>query len=282
MTGNIVIGLIADIHNGTIEGPKRGDQAIELLRKALVDFTSSGVDLVIDFGDRINNGDRESERTWLQDVGDVFRAYQGRRIHLMGNHDILGLNVGDHEEALGEPCISNVVELNGFKILQWIPDVSIGSKGFEITGDDLIWLRTSLERVDCPAILVSHIPISEASMVGNYYFQQFSGGAGNYSNAAAARDLIETNPWVALCVSGHVHWNSIHTVGGVRHLTVQSLTESFTTGGEAAGAYGFLSVSPGSVDLEVCGKDPFRLSVPATFPRRPWPVPLDNYHATQT
>jgi 3',5'-cyclic-AMP phosphodiesterase len=282
MTDNLVIGLIADIHNGTIEGPKRGDQAITLLQKALVHFANHKVDLLIDFGDRVNNGSLESERAWLRDVGRVFQTYQGKRIHLVGNHDILGLTVNDHEEALGEPCISHVIDINGFKVIQWLPDVSIGSTGFKISDKDLTWLQTSLEHIDCPAMLVSHIPISDASMVGNYYFQQFSGGAGNYSNASAARELIQKNTWVSLCVSGHVHWNSIHTVGGVRHFTIQSLTESFTTEGEPAGAYGMLNISPTNVDLEVFGLDPLRLSIPVTFPRRNWPAPLVRRHEKLT
>lgn len=279
MKEEIRIGLIADIHAGRTAGTKKGETANTLLRQALHELTEAGVDVVVDVGDRVNNGEASEEFEALTQVGRIFQEAGLSRIHLIGNHDVVSLSAADHEQALAAPCRSDVVEVSGLAIIQWIPDASIGPHGFTLSPTDLEWLAETARRIDQPAMLLSHIPISDASMVGNYYFEQFiggpyDGGAGNYSNAAEARRILRTNPWISLCVAGHVHWNSVRTVDGVRHVTVQSLTESFTTDGRPAGAYAILELADGTMTLDVHGLDPMRLSLPAPFPRTNWPDPL--------
>ncbi len=279
MTEKIKIGLIADTHAGRTVGTKKGEMASSLLRQALRELTEEDVCLIVDLGDRVNNGEVSEEREALTEVGRIFQELQLPRMHLVGNHDVVSLSISDHEQALAAACRSDLVELNGLAIIQWVPDATIGPGGFTLSPTDLEWLAETVNRVNQPAILLSHIPISDASMVGNYYFEQFKGGpydggAGNYSNAVEARKILRTNPWISLCVAGHVHWNSIRTVDGVRHLTVQSLTESFTTEGRPAGAYAILELVDGTMNLDVRGLDPIKLSVPASFPRPSWPDPL--------
>jgi len=45
-----------------------------------------------------------------------------------------------------------------------------------------------------------------------------------------------------LCLAGHVQWNTVTTVGGITHLTQQSLAESFTPQGAPADAWGMLTL----------------------------------------
>jgi hypothetical protein len=74
-------------------------------------------------------------------------------------------------------------------------------------------------------------------MQGNYYFERYAAGAGGYRNARKARELLADCPTAVLAVAGHVHWNSWHCIDGIHHLTAQSLTETFTTYPEPAGAW---------------------------------------------
>lgn len=73
-------------------------------------------------------------------------------------------------------------------------------------------------------------------MEKHFYFENKPGRC-EFANAVDARRIIEQTGNVTLVVSGHVHWNSWTACNGVHYITVQSLTESFTTGGQPAGAY---------------------------------------------
>ena len=57
-----------------------------------------------------------------------------------------------------------------------------------------------------------------------------------------------------LSLSGHVHWNTWHSVDRVRYATLQSLTESCTTHPLAAGAYTILELGE-DISIEVGGLD---------------------------
>jgi len=80
-----------------------------------------------------------------------------------------------------------------------------------------------------------------------------------------------------VCLAGHVHWNTVTNVDGVVHLTQQSLTESFTTGGEPAGAMGLLELSPETLRWQVVGRDPIEVVLPASPPG--WVPPLGQFRA---
>ena len=60
------------------------------------------------------------------------------------------------------------------------------------------------------------------------------------------------------------------TVDGIPHMTQQSLTESFTTGGEPAAAWGLMELGE-SIRWQVFGTDPFEARV--TPSRLRWTPP---------
>ena len=94
-------------------------------------------------------------------------------------------------------------------------------------------------------------------------------GAGPRARAALAQARVPVT-----CIAGHVHWNTITTVDGITHLTQQSLTESFTTNGEPAGAYGMLELGD-TVNWQVHGDDPISFSFKPGLAR--WTPPLPGF-----
>jgi hypothetical protein len=82
---------------------------------------------------------------------------------------------------------------------------------------------------------------------------------------------------VILCVAGHVHWNTLHTVGGIPHITIQSLTESFTTGGEAAEAWATLEFGEGEIHWQTLGRDPIKLTLQQRSLEAHWEAPLPPF-----
>ena len=49
-------------------------------------------------------------------------------------------------------------------------------------------------------------------------------------------------PVPVVWLAGHVHWNTVTLVDGIPHVTLQSLTETFTTHPEPAAAWGLLEL----------------------------------------
>jgi len=195
------------------------------------------------------------------------------RAHLDGNHDSDFLLPADNRAALGTGGHASR-NVTGYHLVFWNASTKIPRpEPFCASDDDLAGMAADLAASDLPTVVFSHVPVSGGSMIGNYWFQNKPQHA-TYPNAAEARAIIETTGHVALCVAGHVHWNSLHRSGGVPHITIQSLTESFTTGGEPAGAWATLEVGGGDIRWQTHGLDPIAVTLPLRRPGERWVAPL--------
>ena len=269
----VKVAIVGDVHHGPPTATKRGDQALSLLEGVVRAIENEKPDLVLDMGDRINDIDPQTDRRLLREVADVFAGISAPRVHLLGNHDMCFMDRAANEAALGTGVSNHVRDLGFWRLVVFQPTVEIRRPGgfAPIDKPDLDWLSATLAASDQPAMIVSHVPVSGHSMASNYYFEgrdEFS----TYPNRHVVLSLLESTIAPVAWLSGHVHWNTFIQIGGVPHFTVQSLSESFTTGGEAAGAWGTLTLSAEGIDLSLRGNDPFaiKLPVPRRGPKR-WP-----------
>jgi hypothetical protein len=282
MADAIRLAVVGDIHHGPPTRTKRGDRALPLLDGFLAAVRRDKPDLVVDLGDRISDVDPQTDRRLMREVGEAFSGLGVPRVHLLGNHDMHFIDRAANEEALGGSLAHEVREIGPWRIVVFQPTVAIDREtGFNpIAEADLAWLADKLALSASPTLVLSHGPVSGHLMTGNYYFEgrhAFS----TYPNADAVRAILDRTPAPLAWLSGHVHWNSLMQVDGIPHMTVQSLTESFTSGGEAAGAFSSLTLSADGIELAVAGADPFqlRLALPRPGPGR-WPRrPADAYAA---
>jgi hypothetical protein len=128
-----------------------------------------------------------------------------------------------------------------------------------------------------PLMIASHVPVSGHAQTGNYYFER-NPELSRYPQSASARAAMETARVPVVAIAGHVHWNTVTCVGGIHHLTQQSLTESFTTQGAPAAAWGLLDLSD-TVHWQVFGADPFEVRLSPRAPR--WTPPLPPFSQLQ-
>ena len=273
MPADLRLAIVTDIHHGEPKLTKCGDQALDLLDQFLEFCADYGPDMILELGDRINDQDRETDRRLLAEVAAKFQGLNTPRAHLDGNHDSDFLLPEDNTEALGMGAHASR-DVNGYHLVFWNASTKIPRpEPFRATEADLAWLEADLAATDLPTLVFSHVPFSGASMVGNYWFQNNPQHA-TYPNAADIRPIIEASGRVMLCVAGHVHWNSLHQVGGVPHITIQSLTESFTTGGEAAAAWATLEIGGGEIRWQTFGLDPIQMFLPVRQAGQRWAEPL--------
>lgn len=253
------LAIVADIHHGTPSHTKRGDTAARLMADFAKFVSDQGADQVLDLGDRISDIDHDTDLRLEREVADMFRAVPVPIWHLNGNHDRDHISVAQNEEILGQTLGHEVHDVAGWRILLWRADSRItrgAASSFQLPEADLLWLATQLQKADRPVLVTSHVPVSGHSQIGNYYFER-NASLSTYPQAERVRSVLAMASVPVVCLSGHVHWNTVTTVNGIPHLTQQSLTESFTTAGEPAGAMGILELSETDLSWQVMGADPF-------------------------
>lgn len=275
---SLKVAIITDIHHGLPSHTKRGDAAIGLLEQFCDWVGSEQPDLILDLGDRISDIDEETDLRLETEVAAALSAIDVPIYHICGNHDRDHLTVSQNEQILGQSLRSEIIDLGDWQILLWRADAKIEReperRGFFLPEADLLWLSHTVQTAEKPTIVASHVPISGHSQIGNYYFQQ-NPQYSTYPQAERARKVLEQSRVATLMISGHVHWNTVCQINGIWHLTQQSLTESFTTKGQACGAWGLLTLSQEqnpNVLWQVFGNDPFETKIALSDAR--WTPPL--------
>lgn len=273
------LAVVTDIHHGSPSTAKRGDAALGLVAAFARFVADARADLVLDLGDRISDVDAQTDRRLAAEVAEGLRAVRAPIRHVCGNHDLDHLSVAENEDILGQSLGHETHDADGWRIVLWRADARIrrggDHSGFVLVEEDLIWLARTVQAADRPLLVVSHVPVSGHSQAGNYYFQNNPASA-TYPGAERARAALALARVPVVCLAGHVHWNTITAVDGITHLTQQSLTESFTTQGEPAGAMGVLELSE-TVRWEVAGADPIAFSFAPRAHR--WTPPLPDFRA---
>jgi HAD superfamily hydrolase (TIGR01450 family) len=267
------LALVTDIHHGPLTKTKRGDEALPLLHK-FVDFANDwGADLVIDLGDRISDKDQVTDRRLTADVAGVFQRMSIPHRHLTGNHDLEFMTREDGEELLGTSLRSESEDIKGFHLVFWQAGVKYDRQdGFKLTAGDIQWLADDLAATDLPAIVFSHVPLDGALMTGNFYFEANQHCA-QYNETSEIRRVLREAGNVVLCVAGHVHWNKANSVDGIPYLSLQSLTESFTTAPAPAGAWSTIEVGE-DIHWKCHGADPMDVRMPRGHV---WISPLPSF-----
>ncbi|MEO0937725.1 MAG: metallophosphoesterase [Pseudomonadota bacterium] len=268
------IAIVTDIHHGAPSHTKRGDTALRLMEGFAAWVKETAPDMVLDLGDRISDIDEETDLRLEREMAKAFAAIDVPVHHMNGNHDRDHLTVAQNEEIFGQPMQNEVLDAGDWQIALWRADAKIDHaperRGFNLPEPDLLWLSRTIQAATKPTLVASHVPVSGHGQGGNYYFErneQFS----RYPTSDRARQALAQARVPVICVAGHVHWNTVTTVDGIPHLTQQSLTESFTTQGAPAEAWGLMTLDK-TVHWQVFGHDPFEARLTPQTGR--WTPPL--------
>lgn len=275
------IAFVADIHHGKDVMTKRSSQALRLMEKFRAFVDARQPDLVIDLGDRISDENHDRDLMLEREAAGAFKGIGCPVQHLNGNHDRDFLSVAENEAILGKDLSHQVVDLGDWQVILWRADTHIHrlpeGPTFRLAPDDLAWLEGALATAEKPSVLATHVPLSGQSQRSNYYFQNNSGIAG-YPEIDAIQDVLSTARHPLICVSGHVHWNSVTVVNGIPHLTLQSLSEGYATAGEPAAAWGWLELGD-VIRWTAHGRQHFAFETDAVSTCQRWPEPHGNFHA---
>lgn len=275
------IAVVTDIHHGRDSGTKKGRHALRLLSDFAGFVARERPDLVLELGDRISDEERAIDLRLEREVAEAFGPIRAVApvMHICGNHDRDFLSVADNEAVLGQPLSSAAVDLGTWRLVLFRADARLRRpSGFDCPEADIAWLARVLAEADRPVLVASHVPLSGHGQSGNHYFEN-TPGYSRYPQTPQLRETLRSCRQPVLCIAGHVHWNTLTTVDGVAHLTLQSLTESFTMsptpgGGAPCGAWGLLDLDAETASWRVFGEDALALELPVAQLARRWCAPL--------
>ncbi len=276
MPETLKLAIVTDIHHGPNKLTKVGAAALPLLQDFRAFVEDYQPHFIAELGDRISDIDPKTDREQLQKVADHFLGLPSPHRHLMGNHDRVHLSIADNAEVLGQDMGHHSIDLAGRHLVFWQMDCQIHRpQGFLPNQADLDWLRRDLAATNLPSIIFTHVPLDGGSLHGNYYFDN-NVRFGGLPHAREIQALIRDAGNVILCIAGHVHWNDVNLIDGIPYITVQSLSESFTTEGEAAGAWATIEVDH-EVRWRTHGQDPISLAVPVRGLNARWVPPPPSF-----
>jgi Icc protein len=274
------IAVVADIHHGRDTVTKRGSAALGLLDGFVERVNAGSFDAVIDLGDRISDETAERDVALQREVAKGFRRLGNKpRHHVIGNHDVGTLSVEENASILDAPLQTRAAIIGEHRIAFWQPDVKVTvHRGFHLADGDLAALERLLNADDRPTLLVSHVPLSGHAQTGNYYFERNPGHA-TYAEIADIRSVIAKAPCPLIALAGHVHWNTLTTVDGIAHLTLQSLTETFTAG-EPAASTAVIEIDGDEFRWTVSGLDRVSMTLPWPKAKPQWRPPMKAFGET--
>lgn len=269
--------IVTDIHHGAQSHTKLGPAAERLMQEFVTFSNRQAPDLIIDMGDRISDVDHATDLTLAKQSAEFFLPLTAQVKHICGNHDVAHISVADNGDVLGQSMESEIVDLDDWQVVIWRADSHIHRPGgFILPEKDLLWLAATIAQAEKPTAIFTHVPLSGHSQLSNYYFQnnpEFS----RYPNATDRVLAILATAQVPLaCFAGHVHWNTFTQIQGQPHFTLQSLTESFTTTPDPAGAYALLDLN-GQINWQVMGHDQLSITIPVSQTVRRWITPLNPF-----
>lgn len=293
------IAIFTDVHHNDENIARRHCvSAIPSLREKFAHFAAPGQrpDMMITLGDLImaRRGGTPSERVKADAsrLGEILHCFASsgvdRVYHIHGNHEDknltrtqVGLVASRTRSAYG----SRHIELEGLSIILWSPDVRIVKEkngASPVSGAELDWLKTTLDRVTNPAIVMTHLPLDgdltdfTKSMIDgrpNPVFGKKPPGqypvpfATHYPNAPEIRKIIADSGRVMACLAGHTHWNEARVVNNVAYITIPSLVENAE--GQPHRGWAMMHINPKTsvVQIDVLGASPCNYQIQSAKPR---------------
>ena len=260
------IALISDIHNGPVSGTKNGLVAPQLIGEFVEFVNTEEPDVVIDLGDRINSVNKPTDIKSLTEVATLFQQVLAPQVHILGNHDIDVLSVEDNAKILECSFDSRVETIAGHSLVYWNGNVHMDEEtGLALDVSDITWLEETLESVAYPAIVISHVPLDNDSMVDDLLFAEHMEKSHEHyppEQGKQCRDIIEQSGKVIVCFNGHTHWSVHRCIDGTPYVTLPSLTETLLTQPDTYAAWTLLQIERESISVEILGNNPEQYTVP--------------------
>ncbi len=250
---NVTFGLMSDVHyaNKPSQDSWTYSQSLAKLSECIDTMNKYKVDFVIetgDFKDMAYPGDKKKVLYDLSTIENIFTRFEGKRFHVMGNHDMdfitkqefLGIarnsgirsdrsyysfNDGGIHFVVLDACFDSVGNDYANGNFAW-SDCNIPQEEFE-------WLKNDLNGTLNPVVVLTHHLLD---------------GRGIYTirNAPQVRAILEKSRKVICVFQGHYHEGRYSQINNIHYYTMRSMV-----GGDfpESSSYAMVKISPQTIQI---------------------------------
>ncbi len=222
------LGLFTDLHY--TKHPQEGRQftalAPERVREAMEAFDKEKVDAVVCLGDIVDRGQtHDEELSCWQDILAEIKKYPYPYYILPGNHDY-EIMIGDEFGSVsGMPEFPFYADVADMRLVFLDACYRYSGKRYDEAG--MIWtetmltdkatafLKETLEKSDRPCVIFTHQNLDKA-LPKDYRIK----------HEMRLRRMIKKSGKVKAVFSGHFHAGSYNVIGGVKYITLASMTDT--------------------------------------------------------
>lgn len=233
------IGIIADVHAHDLDSPIEG-KWMSNTEPRLMQFVDAmngwPADVIIQLGDFVNGwivlgvdpGDPSRIPDILSWADGLLAAFEGPRLHVVGNHDVYNLDKDQIREALGLDSTYYSLDVNGFHLV--VLDVQFDEQGVDLahtyTGvagflpeAEMRWLQDDLAISQLPTVICVHQRIDG-------FVEEW--GRPLIANAGDLQQLLAGDGDVIAVFQGHAHADHYSRVDGIHYVTFEALVDQGT------------------------------------------------------
>jgi predicted phosphodiesterase len=258
----VTFGIVTDIHYAEIpdNGARTYSQSLYKLAECVDTMNRYKVDFLIELGDFKDMSQPADELTtlgYLKQTEKVFIRFNGKRYHVLGNHDVDCISKKQFLSVAENSGISRKKSYYSFDSEGYhfvVLDANFDSAGNDFNhghfdwGDpniprkEIKWLTEDLKKTDKPVIVFIH-----QLLAGNINYQ--------VNNASQVRNILENAGKVKCVFQGHYHEGDFSEINGIHYYTLRSLIE-----GEKPEGNSYAIVTAGETTIKIYG---FRKAVPS-------------------
>ncbi len=222
------IGLFSDLHYNRNPEENRKFTALAPIRlkEAMEAFRKEKIDVAVCLGDIVDKAEtHEEELSCWQELLSIVKEYSFPCYFLPGNHDYEVMIGDEFCKTTGMPGYPFSADVNGRRLLFLDACYRYSGKRYDEAGmiwtetalppDQIVFLERTLSESEMPCILFTHQNLDK-NLPKDYRIKK----------NMQLRRLLKESGKVKYAFSGHFHGGDYHEIGGVRYVTVPSMTET--------------------------------------------------------
>jgi predicted phosphodiesterase len=241
-------GIVTDCHYADADpvGTRFYRESLGKLAECVGRMNAERVDFLIELGDfKDQNRPAVEEKTLvhLQNIEAAFRRFNGRRYHVLGNHDM---------DSISKPQFLSHVENTGIEAGRSYYSFDVGGLHFVVLdanyrpdGSDYDHGNFDWTDANLPAHELDWLPRDLAACSGGvvvFVHQRLDGeGPVFVKNAPRIRQILQTSNRVLAVFQGHDHEGDYRHLDGISYYTLKAVVEGRS---EDNNSYAIVEVHP--------------------------------------
>jgi predicted phosphodiesterase len=227
-------GMLSDVHYADREpsGNRFYRQSLSKVQEAIDLMNHEKVDFVIELGDFKDQDPVPNEANtlkYLTDIESVFRKFNGKTYHVLGNHDMDGISKKqflDQVQNSRIPAAKTYYSFNRKGIHLVVLDGNFTKEGKEydhgnfnwedssISPAQIYWLKKDLKSNRLPVIVFIHQMLDDSK-----------GYKQSVQNAAEMRHILEQSGNLICVFQGHIHEERYNLINGIHYYSASAVVD---------------------------------------------------------